>query len=66
LIFLLGIILALPLPIPLTNLSAGWAIFLINLGLLESDGLFVILGYLISLATVIFFIFMFFSIKIIF
>src|SRR5207245_1066199 len=30
LIFLLGIFLALPLPIPLTNLAASWSIFLIS------------------------------------
>lgn len=47
-LFLGGIILALPLPIPLTNLLSGWAIFLIGLGILEDDGLIIILGYIVS------------------
>jgi hypothetical protein len=41
----LGIFLALPLPIPLTNVITAWAIFLISLGILEDDGLFIFLGY---------------------
>lgn len=56
LVFLLGITLALPLPIPLSNLTAAWSIFLISLGALENDGLFVLIGYLITLATVLFFV----------
>lgn len=49
LIFILGIFLALPLPIPFSNLMAAWSIFLIGLGLLEDDGFLVLIGYLISL-----------------
>lgn len=63
LIFLLGILLALPLPIPLTNLAAGWSILLVSLGLLGNDGLFVLLGYLVSLFTLLFFIFLILFIK---
>jgi len=63
LIVLLGIFLALPLPIPLTNLSAGWAIFLLSIGLLENDGVFLIAGYLVTLLTIVFFILLVFSIK---
>ncbi len=66
LIVLLGIFLALPLPIPLTNLSAGWAIFLLSIGLLENDGFFLIAGYLVTLLTIAFFISLAFSIKWIF
>ena len=66
LIVLLGIFLALPLPIPLTNLSAGWAIFLLSIGLLENDGFFLIAGYLVTLLTIVFFISLVFSIKWIF
>lgn len=66
LIFLLGILLALPIPIPLTNLVAGWSIFLLNLGLFESDGFFVIIGYLASLITIAFFVLILFSIGIVF
>lgn len=54
-IFVLGIFLALPMPIPFSNLTAAWSIFLIGLGLLEDDGLFVIIGYLVSLIIVAFF-----------
>lgn len=55
-IFILGIFLALPLPIPLTNLASAWSIFLIALGVLEDDGLLVLAGYLISLLTLSFFV----------
>lgn len=55
LFFLLGILLALPLPIPLSNLSAGWAIFLLSLGVLKDDGLLVLLGYSVTLLTCLFF-----------
>lgn len=66
LIVLLGIFLALPLPIPLTNLSVGWAIFLISIGLLEDDGVFILTGYFVSLLTIVFFVLLVFSIKLIF
>lgn len=52
LLVFLGFFLALPLPIPLTNLIPGWSIFLISLGLLKDDGLFVLGSYTI-LTTVI-------------
>jgi hypothetical protein len=38
-------ILLLPLPIPFSNVLPAWAIFLVACGLLERDGLFVVLGY---------------------
>ena len=41
-----ALILLLPLPIPLSNLLPAWAIFLLACGLLERDGLFIVLGYL--------------------
>lgn len=44
-IFFLGIILASPLPIPMTNMAAALPILFISLGLLENDGLMVCLGY---------------------
>lgn len=50
-IFLLGIFLSLPLPIPFSNLMAAWSIFCIGLGLLEDDGLFVAIGYVLSTIT---------------
>lgn len=55
LITFLGLCLALPLPIPFSNLVVAWAIFLLCLGLLEEDGLLVIVGYLVSLIAFIFF-----------
>jgi hypothetical protein len=64
LIFLLGIFLA--LPIPLTNLLVGWSIFLVSLGFLEDDGVFVLIGYVTSLFTLLCFILIIFSIKNIF
>lgn len=60
---LMGLLLALPLPIPLTNLVAGWALLLIGLGLLENDGVFVLLGYLIALLTIAFFVIVLFSLE---
>ncbi len=65
-ICLLGIFLALPLPIPLSNLTAAWAIFLIAFGMLEDDGLFMLLGYLVFVVTIVFFVFIALSLKIIF
>jgi hypothetical protein len=63
LLFVLGLFLALPLPIPLSNLSAGWGIFLLSFGLLEDDGVLVIASYCVALLTVLFLIGMLFSLK---
>lgn len=62
-IFILGLFLSLPLPIPLSNLTAAWSIFLISLGMLEDDGVFVLIGYLVSWLTITFFLLMAFGIK---
>lgn len=48
-LFISGLILALPLPIPFSNLLIGWAILLICFGFLEKDGLIVVLGYLLKM-----------------
>lgn len=45
LVFLLAAFLALPLPIPLTNLLSAFPILALGLGLLEDDGLFILIGY---------------------
>ncbi len=66
LIVLLGIFLALPLPIPLTNLLAGWAILLLSIGLLEEDGAFLLASYLVTFITIVFFILLAFYIRLIF
>lgn len=48
----LGLFLALPLPIPFSNLAAAWAIVFIAFGLLEDDGLVICIGYGIALGAV--------------
>jgi hypothetical protein len=50
--------LLLPLPIPFTNSFPAWAILLLAAGLLERDGLFVLLGYVVFAAGVFYFIFL--------
>jgi hypothetical protein len=54
LIFVMGIFLALPIPIPLSNIVAAWSIFFVGIGILEEDGLFVLLGYGISILSLVF------------
>jgi len=49
----LGLLLAIPVPIPFINLPAAWALALLSLGLLEEDGLFVMIGYIVGVATLI-------------
>lgn len=61
LIMFLGMMLALPLPIPLSNFIPAWAIFFIGLGLVENDGVIVGLGYLLSVVSIVFLYFVFFS-----
>jgi hypothetical protein len=50
LVFILSLLLSLPLPIPFSNMLAAIPIFFIGLGLLEDDGLMIIIGYLFALA----------------
>ncbi len=54
-IFILGIVLSLPLPIPLSNFSSAWSIFLISLGIVEDDGLCILIGYVGFFLTIGFF-----------
>jgi hypothetical protein len=49
LVFLLAIFLSLPLPIPFTNLLSAVPILCIGLGILEDDGVFILLGYFFAL-----------------
>ena len=44
----LAILLALPLPIPFTNLLAAYPILAFGLGILEDDGLMIAIGYLLT------------------
>lgn len=65
-ISLLGLILALPLPIPLSNIIAAWALFFMSLGILEDDGLFVTLGYAILALIIALFLLLILEIKVLF
>lgn len=56
LVVMLSLLLALPLPIPLTNTAAALPILCIGVGLLEEDGLFILIGYFLSLLCFAFFI----------
>lgn len=50
-----ALLLALPLPIPFTNMIPGWAILLIALGLMERDGFFIAAGHAVLVISVIYF-----------
>jgi hypothetical protein len=50
-----ALLLSLPLPIPLTNLVPAYTILFLAIGLLEFDGLFILIGYGMTMATTIFF-----------
>lgn len=56
LIFALGMCLALPLPVPASNMAVAWPILFLSFGILKDDGLFVTIGYILSLFTFAFFI----------
>lgn len=49
-IALAGLGLMLPLPVPFSNALPAWAVVLLAMGLMERDGLFVLLGHLTVLA----------------
>lgn len=50
-----ALLLALPLLIPFTNTLPGWAILLLACGLLERDGLFILVGYVVFVASAAYF-----------
>lgn len=54
-IFVLSLLLMLPLPIPFTNLLTALPIFSFGIGLLEDDGVFILLAYLLSLLCLVYF-----------
>lgn len=54
-ITLLAILLALPLPIPFSNLFAAYPILAFGLGLLEDDGVMIIIAYVLSILCLVFF-----------
>ena len=51
-----ALLMSLPLPIPFTNLLPAYTILFLAIGLLESDGLFILFGYAMTTATTIFFV----------
>jgi hypothetical protein len=55
LIAILGFVLALPLPIPFSNIIIAWPILLISIGLAEDDGLFILTAYAGIAACIVFF-----------
>lgn len=48
LVFVLAVLLSLPLPIPMTNMLAATPILFIGFGLLENDGVFILVGYCLA------------------
>jgi len=54
-IALAGFLIALPLPIPFTNMIPGWAVLLIAMGLMERDGLFIAAGHVVLVISVAYF-----------
>jgi hypothetical protein len=57
-ILVAALVLLLPLPIPFSNVLPAWAIFLTACGLLERDGLFILLGYVALAIAVLYFVFL--------
>ena len=55
-ILISALVLLLPLPIPLSNSFPAWTILLLGAGMLERDGLFIMLGYLVFVLGVLYFI----------
>ncbi len=58
-----GFLLALPLPVPFTNIFAAFPIMILSIGLLEEDGLLILISYFFSLMSTLFFLFLFLGIK---
>lgn len=59
-IFLLALLLLLPLPIPFTNMLTAFPIFCLGIGLLEEDGVFILIGYFLTFVCFLLFIGVFF------
>lgn len=58
LLLVAALVLLLPLPIPFTNSFPAWTILLLAAGLLERDGLFILAGYVVFAAGVLYFVFL--------
>ena len=46
-----GLLLLLPLPIPFSNMVPAWAVVLLTAGMMERDGVLVLLGHLLTLVS---------------
>ncbi|MCF7689623.1 MAG: exopolysaccharide biosynthesis protein [Cephaloticoccus sp.] len=55
-ILISALVLLLPLPIPFSNSFPAWTILLLGAGMLERDGLFILLGYVVFVLGVAYFI----------
>lgn len=53
LIAFLGLLLALPIPLPASNLVPGYALVFVTVSALERDGKMMLLGYVLSLASIV-------------
>ncbi len=53
-IVIAGVGLMLPLPIPFSNSIPAWAVVLLAVGMMEKDGLCVLLGHLTAMGTWVF------------
>lgn len=62
-IFIVAILLTLPLILPLSNVFAALPILFIGLGLLEDDGLLILISYILTIFCLLYFISAFFLIK---
>lgn len=49
-----GLLLLLPLPIPFTNTIPAWAVVFLASGMMERDGLFVLLGHVVTILSWVF------------
>ncbi len=52
---LAALILALPIPFPMTNMFPAWTVLLLAAGLVERDGVFVVGGYVMFVLTLVYF-----------
>jgi hypothetical protein len=55
-IFFAAVMLLLPLPIPFSNILPAFSVLLFAAGLLERDGIFILIGYVVFLCAVTFFV----------
>jgi hypothetical protein len=55
-IIIQGILLALPVPVPLTNFLPAYTIIIISISIMEDDTLFLFLGHILGFFTIIYFI----------